>query len=411
VATHDIFYYPYATINDAEQLPLLKAVALYFDKVHILDPEAAVSERIGLYGQAAQDVLLLEQEGILERVGPSDILASYGDEIVQAVHKDLNDPEYLRRAADTNHERWLLALAKIPSQIVEDRTLRQLITIPSPTGEPLLIDGPNPQGDEFYETRLTGQQLIDGQVVGGKQTEFRYRSMPVPLGESIMLNHALFGSLLATQSTPFTDDPFHYRLLNYKIERAREMPMIRRKLDDRAMQDQISAAVLAARTLTDTQLELPTLTPTLPLAVILEYRAGHADELEDARKELAWLAREIENTPWSEAFADDVHRKRIPAIRRKLEEGHRARAAWLKSGRGQLALKGTGVAASGAAAVIMLAFTPTPLLPVAVVTGVLGLVGNAAVPGVAIVRDWLEGRRTATENGLHYLLSIGEDRA
>ncbi|NIP23698.1 MAG: hypothetical protein GWN67_06305 [Phycisphaerae bacterium] len=34
---HSIFYYPYASFRD-DQVPLLKAVALYFDKLYILDP-------------------------------------------------------------------------------------------------------------------------------------------------------------------------------------------------------------------------------------------------------------------------------------------------------------------------------------------------------------------------------------
>ena len=37
MSTHNIFYYPY-TFFDKTQLPLLKAAAIYFDKIYVLDP-------------------------------------------------------------------------------------------------------------------------------------------------------------------------------------------------------------------------------------------------------------------------------------------------------------------------------------------------------------------------------------
>jgi hypothetical protein len=37
---HTLFYYPYASFTDA-QLPLLKATALWFDRLVILDPVGA----------------------------------------------------------------------------------------------------------------------------------------------------------------------------------------------------------------------------------------------------------------------------------------------------------------------------------------------------------------------------------
>ena len=65
---HSVFYYPYASFTDV-QAPLLKAVALYFDKLYILDPEKASSGDIGI-GAVAKDVKLLELRdvGLLERV-------------------------------------------------------------------------------------------------------------------------------------------------------------------------------------------------------------------------------------------------------------------------------------------------------------------------------------------------------
>ncbi len=43
---HSIFYYPYASFKE-KQVPLLKAAALYFDKLYILDPTKASWDLIG----------------------------------------------------------------------------------------------------------------------------------------------------------------------------------------------------------------------------------------------------------------------------------------------------------------------------------------------------------------------------
>jgi hypothetical protein len=44
---HNIFYYPYASFTNA-QAPLLKIAALYFDHLHLLDPEKASGGTIGV---------------------------------------------------------------------------------------------------------------------------------------------------------------------------------------------------------------------------------------------------------------------------------------------------------------------------------------------------------------------------
>ncbi len=43
---HNLFYYPYASVTNA-QLPLLKVAALYFDKLVILDPISASWATLG----------------------------------------------------------------------------------------------------------------------------------------------------------------------------------------------------------------------------------------------------------------------------------------------------------------------------------------------------------------------------
>ena len=89
---HSVFYYPYASFTDV-QAPLLKAVALYFDKLYILDPEKASGGIVGAE-DVVQDVALLDSEGLLERVAPEEILLKYEDLITDAVRDDLQDQTY-----------------------------------------------------------------------------------------------------------------------------------------------------------------------------------------------------------------------------------------------------------------------------------------------------------------------------
>ena len=43
--------------------------------------------------------------------------------------------------------------------------------------------------------------------------EYRFSDYPFEVGEAIMLNHALVGSLLYTSAVPINDDPLHSRIL------------------------------------------------------------------------------------------------------------------------------------------------------------------------------------------------------
>jgi hypothetical protein len=297
-----------------------------------------------------------------------------------------------------------LALAKIPKSIREDpdfkpldRAMQHLMGDLAREAAAELI-----QYDEMY---AAGSEVYDEYREGDAGVmEYRYADYPLALGEAIMINHALFGSLLHTGATPLTDDPFHNQVLDYKIQRAREIPALRSILDDRAVQRKLKKDQLAMAALTD--LDLAIISPQMPLVEILEYRHDHDHDLQKAREELGWLAREIRQTPWSADFAAEIEHKTIPAIHKSLQEGRKARDSWLKSDRGKNALKATGLAAGTAAATLTLLLSPTPLLPVAIVTGVLGLVGGTVVPGLELLRDWKEGRGAAMENGLHYLMAL-----
>ena len=217
-----------------------------------------------------------------------------------------------------------------------------------------------------------------------------------------MMNHALFAGLLHAGATPITDDPFHNRALSLKLRRASQDPVVQKAQADRARARQLKADLLAATTLTDTQLSLPVLSPGTPLEEVLEYRQQHDDALRQARDKLGWMARRIEAEPWSEEFAAELEHKTIPDIAKELDEARKARDAWLKSKRGRLALRATGIAVGATAAVF--AFFVAPLTPVALATAGLGLASGAAIPGAEWLLDWRDGKKSVQENGLHYLL-------
>jgi hypothetical protein len=69
---HSIFYYSYTSFQGEHEL-LLKAAALYFDKLYILDLEKA---NCAVNGQSPliYDMNLPEKEKILVRIAPEDVL-------------------------------------------------------------------------------------------------------------------------------------------------------------------------------------------------------------------------------------------------------------------------------------------------------------------------------------------------
>ena len=69
---------------------------------------------------------------------------------------------------------------------------------------------------------------------------------------------------------------------------------------------------------------------------------------------------------------------------------------------GKKALKLAVLTAGTASATISLILSATPLMPVAVATGVLGLLDGSVIPGAELALDWKNGRQEAMGNGLHY---------
>jgi len=425
---HSIFYYPYASFRN-DQLPLLKAAALYFDKLYILDPMKASWNRIGP-AAGMPELQLLEQEGILERVAPEEILAKYEDVMTDEILADMTDPAFLSQCQRKGQgRRWTLALAKVPQEIRQkyktlDDTMRRFMwETPLRASKKLepYEDGGNFGEHEASQRSLSAITRLSAaydEMRGSETTydeyretsegvvEYRYADYPLSLGEAIMINHALFGGLLHTGAVPITDDRFHNQILNLKIKRASHIPEIRSLLDDRMKQRQLKKNQLASKALTD--LDLAVISPKIPMEQLLNYREDNKDALEEARQELGLIAREIESQPWSKEFGDELETKTLPKIQRILNDGKRARNAWLKSKRGRLGLKAAGLAAGAATAI--LAIFAAPLTPVALAAAGLGLATGTVIPGAEWLFDWREGRETRKLNGLHYLLRTSNRR-
>lgn len=401
---HTLFYYPYASLTDA-QGPLLKAAALYFDRLYILDPEKATGASIGI-GEVEDDVNLLEKEGILERVSPEDILVKYEDAITAAIRADQNDREFIRLCETSGRAAaWTLALAKVPKEIRNDPKHKEYSTrnpkdqaMQRFMGElPRSLTKDNLGYSETYAevTKRYKEQSVYDEIWDshGKEIEYRYADYPLPLGESIMMNHALFAGLLHTEATPITDDPFHNKVLNYKINRALQTGEVQDVLEDRARQRNLKRDLLVTTMLTD--IDLGFIPPAMSVEGILKYRNKHEAELQQARDRLGWLAREIRESPWSKEYADEIDHVTIPKIHKELEPVRKSWASWLKT---------AGFVAGGVAAVISL--TTTPLVPVAVVIGMMGMTKDVVIPGIEHFLDWKQGKKEATGNGLHYFIKL-----
>ena len=379
MSQHSVFYYPYATLG-AEQSPLLKAAALYFDKLFILDPLKASWATIGP-GEREPDLRLLESEGILQRIAPEEVLLRNDKTIGDAIERDLADPEYRKLCAEKERGRWTLALAKVPQAIRNDPKYQPL----DQAMRSLMNDVGKGSGAQYVEGTYD-----EYRESGAGAIEYRYADYPFMVGEAIMLNHALVGSLLHSDAVPLTDDPLHSRILSYKLQKAGEIPSIRDVLESRQKEQQFAGVSAAAQALTD--LQLGVIPKDLSIAQILEYRRKHGSELGLARDKLGWMAREIATEPWTKAFDDEVHHKLIPALHKEMEPAKSSWSSWLKS---------TGIALGGAA--VVLGIFGNPLTPVAVAVAALTVAKDVGIGGLEWYQDWKNGK---TQNGLHYLLKL-----
>lgn len=394
MTAHTLFYYPYATMTDA-QLPLLKATALYFDKLLVLDPESASWGTIGADAAASEAMIRLEAEGLFEKVAPETVLASYADALLASVAADCRDPEFVEICKRSGKaDRWTLALAKVPEKLREEEVMRTLLgDLPRSLGPDLAK-----QGAHAYSEQAGIAQAYD-EIRG--QHAYRYADLPLVVGEAIMVNHALLGGLLAHGAIPVTDDPFHQRVLDWKLTKARRASAVEERLTDVATKRRMKEGLLAVQVLSDSDLALPILDPSFSVEAVLEFRADRAAELATARTALGDLARRIVADPWSEKLRDEIESSTIPDLKKTLDACKTARDGWLGSRKAKAFIGAAGLAAGAASAVIALAVAP--ITPVAVALAALGGVGGGKGL-IDVMDDWRAHKNDG--NGLSYLVSF-----
>jgi len=382
-----IFYFPYASLTGT-QAPLLKAAALYFDKLILLDPEKASTRAIGA-GAATADVRALDAEHILEAIAPEDVMREYETLIADAIREDLADPQFRQLCNERDpNGRWTLALAKVPKDkrgdpafAPIDRSMQRMLgeTVPALA----------PETNRYVEQPDTYTEVYDEyreSQFGG--VEYRVADYPLAVGEAIMINHAIFGGLLYARSTPLTDDPFHSRILEHKLERVMRIPAVRDALEDRVWERKLKHEKFVATALQD--VELGVIPADVPLTKILEYRLKYRDELAEARAKLARMAREIKASPWDKQFAEEVEHTAIPALEKALVPAKKSWVSWVKA---------AGILVGGVTAVVT--FHVTPAAPLGAFLLGTTLAKDVALPSLEL---GLGGGDDKAKNGLHYLL-------
>lgn len=376
-----VYYYPYASLDDSN-LTMIKAIALYFDRLYILDPLKSRWSGIG-GGPFDDQIKLLEDEGILVRIAPETVMHQYESSIAAAIKADIADSKFVDLCNQQSTGTWTLALAKVPEEIRNnpkykpvDQSMRHILSDVG-TAYAEIIPSASTVYDEYRET-------MNGVI------EYRYADYPFFIGEAIMLNHALVGSLLYKDAVPITNEAIHSKLLNYKLQQAQQIPEIKDVLEQRQKKLQFAHASAAIQALTDLQLGvIPT---EITVEQILKYRDKYQDELNQARSKLAWMSREISETPWTMEFDDEVSHKLIPELHAAMEP---AKQSW--SSMAKLA----GIALGGAA--VALGIFGSPLTPVAVGVAGLTVAKDVGLGGFDWYQDWKKGTK---QNGLHYLLKV-----
>jgi hypothetical protein len=127
-------YFPYANIRSAKTL---KTAVLYFDKIGVIDPRAnfcGESDRHrNLHYESenyVDEIKMLVEEGIVDLIDSTEVIAKFGNEITMGVIQDLHDSNFLRVCEPFVHSSWVISSAKLPDDA--DKWLRNvLVNVPT----------------------------------------------------------------------------------------------------------------------------------------------------------------------------------------------------------------------------------------------------------------------------------------
>lgn len=318
----EAMYYPYASVHNKETL---KLSSLYFDRIHVLSPnfgysigekseellrygneiyeglnkenlltppvEILMETKYGSYFGMSEKEIKEREEGerrkrererrkneeyekksksdkvIISEINPSKIYEKYYQEFLNSINDDLNDENFKTLKHD---KKWLLFPEKVA---------------------PIL--------DNFRE-KITWHGHDDMLV-------------DADLGESILLNHAIFASM-DKKLTPFTDELEHSRLLNHKMQRNFEL--MKDYLFEEGYIDDIKQNLLAKKVL---EINLSGV-EGVSYSDILDFRDDNKKELKSFRIEMGRISTSISSKPWTSEFDSEVAQKIKSEIEPKVQD-------------------------------------------------------------------------------------------
>lgn len=343
-------YYPYTTISSLDSL---KAMVLYFDKIHTINPAQA---SIGDTKPIHREIDVLEQKQIVRYISPSTLLKDYDETITKAMLGDLADSGFLRLCRDTDLPRYFEIYAeKIPRYWISRMFSKRFG-----------ISGAFHQSERF---RKLGTVML-----------------PFRVGESLMINHAL-SACDKFSLTPITDHSAHHDFLAYKFRKLQNSTLVRRILSDYGFTKDMKIDLTSVEVISET---VPMLSHA-SMTDVLEFRDENKDALERFKIEMGRVVTEVEGNFWDETFRrkiiDIVDRNVKPAIKEIEDSVESVREKFLR------------VLRTGAA------ISPVPIIA-HVTPGLDPTIALIASAGIIALEEYLESsirKREIRKNGFAYL--------
>lgn len=388
----EALYYPYTRVQSSESL---KAMVLYFDKIHVISPNEA---SIGSFSDSDFNVLF--SNGLLNFISPSELLRQYDRVLTKSVIDDLTDHSFLRLASARRGHPWELFSEKVPSSLADHLLRKYFVDIPNfyaaEKATHFVREGPH---EEIAENGL--RELIEARHARyseeasrarNKDAEYReYRrvTLPFEVGESLMINHAICASSRFAL-TPITDSDVHHEFLMLKLSRMQHHPLLKSILKDYGYIKDIKNDLTAQNIISET---VPALTGA-SMQDVLEFRDENKDSLEAFRVQMGKLATEIQTNFWDSDFQkeiiDVVDSKVKPSI-----EDLKASAETTKEKLARIFKRGAEI-------------SPLPIIG-SIAPGCIPELALAASAGVLALGEYLEyakRERVKRRNGFTYLLNM-----
>jgi hypothetical protein len=189
----EALYYPYTRVQSSDSL---KAMVLYFDKIHVISPKEA---SIGTFDDS--DFSVLSSNGLIDYISPSELLRQYDRVVTRSVIDDLTDYGFLKLSHAERRSAWEIFSEKVPSSLADHLLRKYFVDIPNfYAGEKashFVREGPHEEIaesslHELMEVRHAQYNKRDSSAVNRDigYHEYRRVTLPFEVGESLMINHA-----------------------------------------------------------------------------------------------------------------------------------------------------------------------------------------------------------------------------